>query len=156
MDFTSIEFYTIAFFLAMAFVGLFLRQKKTAPATSVLISLDLAAAPQQQKEGTSKLRLLARDDGSVTIEREGLILSEGETVNLITTIIDDKITIQEKKGKISAFGGKEGVYNGHVDVTFFLENNKNYLRYESSVAGQWCKLAFNNYPGNKMEKDLSY
>lgn len=140
----------------MAFVGLFLRQKKTTPAKSVLTSLDIVPAPAQQAEGTSRLRLTARDDGSVTIEREGLLLSDGETVNLITTIIDDKITIQEKKGKISAFGGKESVYNGHVDVTFFLENNKNYLRYESSVAGQWCKFAFNNYPGNTVEKDLSY
>lgn len=153
MDFTSIEFYTIAFFLAMAFVGLFVRQKKTAPATSVISPLNLT--PSQQ-EGTSKLRLRANDDGSVTIEREGLLLCDGETVNLIVTIIDDKITIQEKKGKISAFGGKESVYNGQVDVTFFLENNKNYLRYESSVAGQWCKLAFVNSPGNKVEKDLSY
>ena len=155
MDFTSIEFYTIAFFLAMVFVGFFVRQKKTAPATSVISSLNLAPAPPQH-EATSKLRLHAHADGSVTIEREGLLLCDGETVNLIATIIDDKITIEEKKGKISAFGGKESAYNGHVDVTFFLENNKSYLRYESSVAGQWCKLAFNNYPGNMVEKDLSY
>lgn len=140
----------------MAFVGLFVRQKKTLPATSVLNSLDIAPAPTQQSEGTSRLRLTAHNDGSVTIEREGLLLCDGETVNLIATIIDDKITIEEKKGKISAFGGKESVYNGHVDVTFFLENNKSYIRYESSVAGQWCKFAFNNYPGNKVEKDLSY
>ena len=155
MDFTSIEFYTIAFFLAMAFVGLFVKQKKIAPAKSVISSLDLVPAPSQQS-GTSLLRLQANDDGSVKIEREGLLLCDGETVNLIATIVDDKITIQEKKGKISAFGGKESVYNGHVDVTFFPEDNKSYLRYESSVAGQWCKLAFVNSPGNKVEKDLSY
>lgn len=139
----------------MAFVGVFVRQKKALPATSVLCSLDLTPAPQQP-QGTSRLRLTAHADGSVTIEREGLLLCDGETVNLVATIIDDKVTIEEKKGKISAFGGKESAYNGHVDVTFFLENNKNYLRYESSVAGQWCKLAFNNIPGNKVEKDLSY
>ncbi|MBP5688294.1 MAG: hypothetical protein J6X22_06585 [Muribaculaceae bacterium] len=155
MDFTSVEFYTIAFFVAMAFVGIFVRQKKTTPATSVISSLELDPAPPQQ-EGTSRLILLAHDGGKVTIEREGLLLCDGETVNLIATVIDDKITIQEKKGKISAFGGKESMYNGHVDVTFFLENNKNYLRYESSVAGQWCKLAFHNSPGNKVEKELSY
>lgn len=155
MDFTSIEFYTIAFFLAMAFVGLFVKQKKIAPAKSVISSLDLVPAPSQQSS-ISLLRLQANDDSSVTIEREGLLLCDGETVNLIATIVDDKITIQEKKGKISAFGGKESVYNGHVDVTFFLENNKNYLRYESSVAGQWCKLTFLNSPGNMIEKDLSY
>lgn len=139
----------------MAFVGLFVRQKKTSPATSVISSLDLTLAPSQQ-DGRSRLRLLSNADGSVTIEREGLLLCDGETVNLIATIIEDKITIQEKKGKISAFGGKESVYDGHVDVTFFLENNKSYLRYESSVAGQWCKLAFRNTPGNRVEKDLSY
>lgn len=140
----------------MALVGVFVSHKKTIPATSALSSLNLVEAPQRQQDGTSRLRLLARDNGTVTIEREGLLLSDGETVNLIATIIDDKITIQEKKGKISAFGGKESVYDGHVDVTFFLENNKNYLRYESSVTGQWCKLAFNNYPGNIVEKELSY
>ncbi len=139
----------------MALVGFFVRQKKTTPAASVISSLDLVPAPQHG-EGKSVLRLVAHGDGKVTIEREGLLLCDGETVNLIATIIDDKITIQEKKGKISAFGGRESFYNGHVDVTFFLENNKNYLRYESSVAGQWCKLAFLNSPGNKVEKDLSY
>lgn len=139
----------------MALVGLFVKQKKNEPATSALCSLDLDPAPLQQP-ATSLLRLTANDNGTVTIEREGLPLCDGETVNLIATIIDDKITIQEKKGKISAFGGKESVYNGHTDVTFFLENNKNYLRYESSVAGQWCKVAFVNSPGNKVEKDLSY
>lgn len=155
MDFTSVEFYTVAFFVAMVLVGFFVSHKKTAPASSVISALDLEPAPSLEND-TSRLRLMAHDDGSVTIVREGLLLSDGETVNLIVTIIDDKITIQEKKGKVSAFGGKESVYNGHVDVTFFPENNKSYLRYESSVAGQWCKLAFVNSPGNKVEKDLSY
>ena len=139
----------------MALVGFFVKQKSTKPATSVICSLDLVPAPQQP-DGACRLRLRAHDDGSVTIEREGLLLCDGETVNLIATVIDDKITIQEKKGKVSAFGGKESLYNGHAVVTFFLENNKNYLRYESSVSGRWCKLAFINSPGNKVEKDLSY
>ncbi|MBO4723617.1 MAG: hypothetical protein J5629_11925 [Muribaculaceae bacterium] len=155
MDFTSVEFYTIAFFVAMALVGFFVKQKSTKPAASAICSLDLTPASEPQ-EGASRLRLTAQDGGSVTIEREGLLLCDGDTVNLIATVIDDKITIQEKKGKISAFGGKESMYNGHAVVTFFLENNKNYLRYESSVAGKWCKLAFVNSPGNKVEKDLSY
>ncbi len=140
----------------MAFVGLFVKQKKTMPATSMLNSLDIAPVPPHQQEGTSLLRLTAHSGGRVTIEREGLMLCDGETVNLIATIIDDKVTIEEKKGKISAFGGKESMFNGHADVTFFLENNKNYVRYESSVAGKWCKFTFNNYPGNTVEKELSY
>ena len=155
MDFTSVEFYTIAFFLAMLLVGFFVSHKKMSPASSVINALELEPASQPSNE-MSRLRLLAHDDGRVTIEREGLLLSDGETVNIVATIIDDKITIQEKKGKVSAFGGKESVYNGHVDVTFFPEDNKSYLRYESSVAGQGCKLAFVNSPGNKVEKYLSY
>jgi hypothetical protein len=72
----------------MAFVGLFVKQKKIAPAKSVISSLDLVPAPSQQT-GTSLLRLQANDDGSVKIEREGLLLCDGETVNLIATIVDD-------------------------------------------------------------------
>lgn len=155
MDFTSVEFYTIAFFVAMALVGFFVSQKKRFPASSYLAALELEPSPQDGPND-SKLSLTAHDDGSVTIVREGILLSDGETVNLIATKIEDKITISEKKGKVSAFGGKEGMYDGHVDVTFFPVGNKTYLRYESSVAGQWCKLAFINSPGNKVEKDLKY
>jgi len=152
--FTSVEFFTIAFFVAMSLVGFFVNQKKTVPASSVINALELDVAPDENEE--SKLRLESHDDGVVTIERDGLLLSDGETVNLITTIIDDKVTISEKKGKVSAFGGKETVFNGHVDVTFFPVGIKSYLRYESSVAGRWCKLSFVNTPGNKVEKDLKY
>lgn len=139
----------------MALVGFFVGQKRRTPASSYLTALELNPSPAESPQ-ESKLSLTAHDDGSVTIVRKGILLSEGETVNLIATKIEDKITISEKKGKVSAFGGHEGIYDGHVDVTFFPVNNKTYLRYESSVAGQWCKLAFVNLPGNKVEKDLKY
>lgn len=139
----------------MALVGFFVGQKRRTPASSYISALELEPSPVESTQ-ESKLSLAAHDDGSVTIVREGILLSDGETVNLIATKIEDKITIAEKKGKVSAFGGHEGVYDGHVDVTFFPVGNKTYLRYESSVAGQWCKLAFINSPGNKVEKDLRY
>ena len=41
MDFTSIEFYTIAFCVAMVLVGFFLKQKRINPASSTINSLEL-------------------------------------------------------------------------------------------------------------------
>lgn len=160
MDFTSIEFYTIAFVVAMVLVGFFLSQRRINPASSFINTFDLepagdaSAATDAPLEGS--LTLTAGDDGSVTIERTGLRLVEGETANLVATIIDDKVTIEEKKGKVSALGGKETYYKGKVKVNYFLPNNKVYVRYDSTVTGQWCKFAFKNFPGNIATHELRY
>ena len=159
MDFTSIEFYTIAFCVAMAIVGFFLRQKRIKPATSRINSMELAKQESAGgNEATSQclLKLVANDDGTVTIERTGLQLVDGETVNLIATIIDDKLTIEEKKGKVSGLGGREEAYTGRVTLDFIPSGSKMYVRYDSSVTGQWCKFAFKNFPRNIATHELRY
>ena len=113
MDFTSIEFYTIAFCVAMVLVGFFLKQKRINPASSTINSLELEKLddePSTESDSASLIKLKANDDGTVTLERTGFQLVDGETINLITTLVDDKLTIEEKKGKVSALGGKEGQY----------------------------------------------
>lgn len=156
MDFTSIEFYTIAFCVAMGLVGFFLGQKKTKPATSRVQALDLEKDPSEVAAAQGTIKLTAHDSGNVTIERTGLQLVDGETVNLLVTIIDDKISIEEKKGKASALGGREESFTGRVDVDFFPVNNKMYVRYESSVTGQWCNFAFKNTPRNHVTREMRY
>ena len=152
MDFTSIEFYTIAFFVAMGLVGFFMGQKKTKPASSHIDALNIDIAVDESQQGTVKL--VACNDGKVRIERKGLILNEGESINLIGTIIDDKITIEEKKGQVVPTG-KESLYQGEVTVDYFPPG-KVYVRYESSATGQWCKLAFDNHNRNYVEKEMRY
>lgn len=159
MDFTSIEFYTIAFCVAIGVLCFFLGQKRTKPASSYIHSLDLKKDDEAEStpdNSSGLLKLTADDEGLVTIERTGLQLVEGETVNLIATVIDDKLTIEEKKGKASALGGKEESFSGSVTVDYFLPNNKLYVRYDSSVSGQWCKFAFTNFPGNTAEHVMRY
>ncbi len=154
MDFTSIEFYTIAFCIAMGIVGFFLGQKKIKPATSRINALELQK--QDEASTSSIIKLTANDDGTVTIERTGFLLVDGETVNLIATIVDDKLIIEEKKGKASALGGCEESYSGSVTVDYFPVGNKVYVRYDSSVTGQWSKFSFKNSARNKVEHEMRY
>ncbi len=159
MDFTSIEFYTIAFVVAMTLVGFFLKQRSIKPASSFINAFELEKTGTVEESDLAKpgrLTLTAGTNGTVTFERTGLRLADGETVNIIATVIDDKVTIEEKKGKVSAFGGREDMYTGRVDVKFFLPNNKVYVRYDSSVTGQWAKFSFKNLPGNAATHELRY
>lgn len=158
MDFTSIEFYTIAFCVAMAVVGFFLTQKRIKPAASYInvYETEPIEDPDFDVATQSQLKFIANGDGTVTIERKGLQLVDGETVNIIATIIDDKLTIEEKKGKASTLGGKDNYYTGRVTVDFIPANARIYLRYDSSVTGQWCKFSFKNIPRNHVEHELRY
>lgn len=160
MDFNSIEFYTIAFILAIALVALLFRQKQWHPAQTHIVPLDLNKTDLQvdrddKKELLpAKLRLTALDDGKVMVERENIPLREEETVNLIATVVDDKITIEEKKGMVAALGGREFYSNG-CQTLAFIPADKVYIRYESAVAGRWAKFAFLNREGNKVEHELA-
>lgn len=157
MDFTSVEFYTIAFCVAMGLVGFFLGQKSVKPATSYITALDIEPQDEDSTDKTSSIiKLSSKEDGTVTINRMGVHLVEGETINIIATLIDDKLTIEEKKGKASALGGRESLFSGHVDVDFFPQGKKVYVRYDSSVTGQWCKFSFKNTPRNFIEREMRY
>lgn len=159
MDFTSIEFYTIAFCVAMVIVGFFLGQKRIKPASSRINSFELHKDEGDGSNDASSqctLKFVANDDGTVTIERTGLQLVDGETVNLIATIIDDKLTIEEKKGKASGLGGREETYSGSVNIDYIPSGSKMYIRYDSSVTGQWCKFSFKNIARNHVEHELRY
>ena len=118
----------------MVLVGFFLSQRRINPASSFINTFDLEPAGDASATTDAPLEgfltLTAGDDGSVTIERTGLRLVEGETANLVATIIDDKVTIEEKKGKVSALGGKETYYNmnmnGVIKIMRSMGNNDQY------------------------------
>ena len=158
MDFTSIEFYTIAFVVAMTLVGFFLRQKRINPATSHIDTFVLEPQPGGDDDAAniSAVRFTSGSNGIINVERTGLRLVEGETVNLIATIIDDKVTIEEKKGKVSALGGAESFYTGRVTLNYIPVDAKVYVRYESSVTGQWAKFSYKNREGIKAVHEFHY
>jgi len=159
MDFTSVEFYTIAFFVAMALLGFFLKQKRVTPASTHISAMELERGEEAKTVADApadSVSLTSCDNGNVLIERSGLVLVDGETVNLVITVIDDKVTIVEKKGKASALGGHEYYFTGSAKISCLPRDNKVYIRYESSVTGQWCKSSFVNKTGRRQKWELKY
>jgi hypothetical protein len=92
MDFTSVEFYTIAFCVAMGLVGFFLGQKSVKPATSYITAFDIEPQDEDSTDKTSSIiKLSSNEDGTVTINRLGVHLVEGETINIIATLINSGV-----------------------------------------------------------------
>ena len=95
MDVTSVEFYTLAFVVAMALVALLIGKRDKGTPSTHIVQL-LTAAGSEDDEDT--LRLERQQGGRVRLTRTGLSLGPEETVNLVFTISDDHCTIVEKKG----------------------------------------------------------
>ena len=140
----------------MVLVGFFVSQKKTQEATSHIHGFDLEPDERGDDETPGWVKLTGNDDGTVTLERGSLRLREGETCNLVATVIDDKITIQEKRGKTVGGAAPERTYTGRVTVKFVPAGSKVYVRYDSAVTGQWCKFSFTNSPRRMTREQLRY
>ena len=115
---------------------------------------ELPVLPSRDGED-GMLRLTALEGDKVRIERAGLWLQDGETVNLVATITGSRITVVEKKGLTSVVRGNEKRYIGSAVVSF-LPPRRFTLRYESQVTGQWTRLKFTNVPGKSNTTKLSY
>lgn len=152
MDITSVEFYTIALVVAFTLLGLIVGQKRQAPASTHFATLEVQPT---EPSAASQLTLTALDNGNVRIERTGLALRAGETVNLIATVVDDKVSIVEKKGNVAVLGGEETTHSGTATVAFLTPRKWN-VRYESQVTGQWVKFQFSNTAGNHKTRTLNY
>jgi hypothetical protein len=94
MDINSVEFYTIAFVVAMALIALLVGRTEKKPPSTYIIQLDTIEADGEEAD---RVRLEAIDDGRVRISRQGLMLNPGETINLVFTIRDEQCHIVEKK-----------------------------------------------------------
>ena len=160
MDINSVEFYTIALLVAVALIALLMRQREPEAARTHIVPLDLEPTGEEVPRDDNAtprpthLRLTALADGKVALERDALPLRAQETVNLVATVIDDKVTIEEKKGMTAVFNSQEHYYNGSQTLTF-LPFEKVYIRYESQVTGRWAKFAFLNREGNSYERELT-
>ena len=101
MDITSVEFFTLAFVVAMAIVAMMIgRRERGIPSTHIL---QLITEPDSGATADAEdCVLLERlENGRVRIRRTGLTLVPDETVNLVFTIRDEQCTIVEKKASRS-------------------------------------------------------
>ena len=142
IDVHSIEFYVLALFVAFALVGLIFGRSDRSAARSHLAAFDVSPDEVERDDDDHWVRLSGRPDGTVLIERQGLMLRPGETVNLVATLIDDKATLVEKPGVATSSGNPEpAVAQAVVD---WLPPQRLHIRYESEVTGEWGLLTFTN------------
>lgn len=142
MDIHSIEFYVLALFVAFALIGLIFGRYDRSPAQTHIEAMDLS---EDETESPHQVSFTANDDGTVTIIHQGLDLKPGDTVNLIATIIDDKIQLVAKRG-VDSRSGDPLPMKGQITVSF-LPHERIHIRYESELNGEWCLGSFVNREG---------
>jgi hypothetical protein len=140
MDINSVEFYTIAFVVAMALVGLLMgRTEKRPPSTHIV---QLATTPVADVEDEEDVVCLeALDNGRVHFTRSGPSIGPEEKVNLVITIQEDRCSIVEKKGIRRRRSLGEPV-RGEVTVKCLRPGVKYRMRYESQVTSAWASFAY--------------
>ena len=128
MDINSVEFYTIAFVVAMALVGLLMgRTEKRPPSTHIV---QLATTPATDVEDDEDgVCLEALDNGRVRFTRSGLSIQE------------DRCSIVEKKGIRRRRSLGEPI-RGEVTVKCLRPGVKYRMRYESQVTSAWATFAY--------------
>ncbi len=139
MDINSIEFYTIAFVVAMALVALLMGRTEKHPPSTYIVQLLTSPAEGDDVEDTVCLEAL--DNGRVRISRTGLSIGPEETVNLVFTIQDDHCSIVEKKG-VRRRGSVGVAVNGEVTVKCLRPGEKYRMRYESQVTSTWATFTY--------------
>ncbi len=149
MDIHSTEFYVMAFGVAIALVALLFGQRDRGAAATRIVALNLEPDEANQVPSLS-LHMLA--DG-LHIERRGLSLPADDTVNLVATIIDDKVHVAEKRGVV----GRGEVVTLCGKATIPLNGKERWhVRYESEVTGQWCLIAIKAREGAQAYTEMKY
>lgn len=149
MDIHSIEFYVLALFVAFALIGVFFGRTDRSPAHTYIEPMDIS---NDDPDSPHELTVEALPDGQVAITHRGLELKDGDTLNLVATIIDDKAKLVLKRG----VEGNEAMIRpvkASANVKF-LPNERIHLRYESEFTGEWCVFAFTNREGQQRTTQL--
>ena len=141
MDIHSIEFYVLALFVAFALMGVIFGRSERTPARTHIEAFEFDKEALVGEDHW--VRFTGRADGMVLIERQGLELCPGETVNLVATIVDDKATLIEKRG-VDGSAAEAPVPCLARAVVDWLPTRRLHIRYESEVTGEWGLLAFTN------------
>ena len=139
MEINSIEFYVLALFVAFALIGLIFGRIDRSPARTHIEAMTLS---EEQPDAEHQVTFVTNNDGTVTITQQGLELKPGDTVNLIATIIDDKVKLVSKRGVDSRQG--DPVAMSASATVKFLPNDRIHIRYESEITGEWCVCSFVN------------
>lgn len=150
IDIHSVEFYVIAFVVAMALITLLMGQRHHGEATTNIDTYILIAA-QDTPEGT--LAITSEDVDQIIVTRTGIPIMDGDSIIVVSTIIDDKWQMIEKRAVKG--NGEHTTADGMIEASF-LRPGRYHVRYDSEITGQWCTFTHTHRPGNSSKATLKY
>ena len=152
MDVNSVEFYTLAFVVAMTLIGLLMSRSEKKPPSTHIVQLDTSPA---QDDDQDALTMEVIDGGRVSLQRTGLSIGSEETVNLVITIQEDHCAIIEKKG-IKRRGSIGQPVSGQAVLTCLRPGNRYRMRYESQLTSAWATFTFDMSSASPKQVTLTY
>ena len=135
MDITSVEFYTIAFVVAMALIALLMGRKEKQPPSTFIVQLD--TCPDDSLEAEDAVIIEGDPSGALRLRRTGFTIGPEETVNLVITVQEDHCSIVEKKGKKKR-GSSGQAAIGEAVIKGLRYGTRYHLRYESQLTSTWA------------------
>lgn len=156
MDVNSVEFYTLAFVVAMTLFGLLMsRREKNPPSTHIVQLLTTPVEDEAQGDTPDLLTMEVTEEGKVTVQRTGLTLGSEETANLVITIQDDHCTIIEKKG-VKRRGSIGQPVSGQATLDCLSPGCRYRIRYESHLTSVWATFNFDMASAAPKQVILTY
>ena len=158
MDVTSVEFYTLAFVVAMALVALLMgRSEKQPPSTYILQLITVPQAVDDADDADDAVTLEPLDQGCCfLLNRSGITLAPDETVNLVITIQQDHCTIIEKKGKKRHRGVVGEPVAGKAVIKCLRPATRYRVRYESQLTSTWATFTLDTSSPTTRVVKLNY
>lgn len=153
MEINSVEFYTLAFVLAMALIALLLGRSEKSPPSTYIVQLTTVDVDDMEAEDIVWFESIG--GGRVCIRRSGLMLGPEETINLVFTIRDEQCHIVEKKG-IKRRGAIGHPVTGEATVKWLRSDRKYRIRYESQVTSTWAMFTFDTSSSQPTQVNLNY
>ncbi len=137
MDITSVEFYTLAFVVAMALVALLVGRTEARPPSTYIVPLATSAADGDDVPDTVSLQPSGE---TFVLKRTGINVAPEDTVHLVINIKGDSCSIVEKKGRKSK-GSIRETMNGEAVIKCLRPNTKYRMRYESQLNSTWATFS---------------
>lgn len=152
MDINSVEFYTIAFVVAMSLIGWLMSRSEKKPPSTHIVQLETVPA---QDDAQDTLTMEITDNGRVLLQRTGLSLGNEETINLVITIQEDHCSIIEKKGiKRRRCVGQP--VSGQAMLSCLRPGCRYRMRYESQLTSAWATFTFDMSSTTPKQVVLTY
>lgn len=139
MDVHSVEFYVIAFVVAMALFTLLMGRRERGPATTAIEEFTISPSAD---DAPGFLELTSVDLNRVAVRRTGIPLTPDDEAFVVATRIDDKWQLVEKR--TTRMRGITANFDAAAEFT--LPPGRYHVRYDSEITGQWVTFTYHHRP----------